>query len=40
VAQFALGNSSSVRKRISVLVLDSNFSDLSSARSGCRRICR
>jgi len=29
VAQFALGNSSSVRKRISVLVLDSNFSDLS-----------
>jgi hypothetical protein len=28
VAQFDLGNSSSVRKRISVLVLDSNFSDL------------
>ncbi len=28
-AQFELGNSSSVRKRISVLVLDSNFSDLS-----------
>lgn len=29
VATFDLGNSSSVRKRISVLVLDSNFSDLS-----------
>ena len=29
LAQFDLGNSSSVRKRISVLVLDSNFSDLS-----------
>ena len=28
LAQFDLGNSSSVRKRISVLVLDSNFSDL------------
>jgi sugar lactone lactonase YvrE len=28
-AQFALGNNSSVRKRISVLVLDSDFSDLS-----------
>ena len=27
-AQFELGNSSSVRKRISVLVLDANFSDL------------
>jgi hypothetical protein len=29
IAQFALGNSSSVRKRISVLVLDHDFSDLS-----------
>ncbi len=29
VARFSLGNSSSVRKRISVLVLDSDFSDLS-----------
>jgi hypothetical protein len=29
VARFSIGNSSSVRKRISVLVLDSNFSDLS-----------
>ena len=29
LAQFDLGNSSSVRKRISVLILDSNFSDLS-----------
>ena len=29
VARFDIGNSSSVRKRISVLVLDSNFSDLS-----------
>ncbi len=28
-ARFSIGNSSSVRKRISVLVLDSNFSDLS-----------
>jgi hypothetical protein len=28
LAQFDLGNSSSVRKRVSVLVLDSNFSDL------------
>jgi NHL repeat len=29
IAQFALGNSSAVRKRISVLVLDHDFSDLS-----------
>jgi hypothetical protein len=29
IARFSLGNSSSVRKRISVLVLDSDFSDLS-----------
>lgn len=28
IARFSIGNSSSVRKRISVLVLDSNFSDL------------
>jgi len=29
LARFSIGNSSSVRKRISVLMLDSNFSDLS-----------